>query len=104
MTYTVHVRAAAERDIERASDWYAVEAPEHVERFEEELDHTIARVVAHPLVPKVLVADARRMHLNVYPYEVWYLVHESLPIIEVVALVHDRQDPSTMVAHLGPTQ
>lgn len=101
MTYTVHVRAAAERDIERACDWYAVEAPEFVERFVEELDHAIGRAVVHPLVPKVLVAGARRMHLRVYPYEIWYLVHDSLEIIEVVALVHDRQDTTTMTARLG---
>lgn len=101
MTYTVHVRAAAERDIERACDWYAVEAPEFVERFVDELDHAIARTVAHPLVPKVLVAGARRMHLRVYPYELWYLVHEALEIIEVVALLHDRQDASTMTVRLG---
>jgi plasmid stabilization system protein ParE len=71
LTYTVHVRAAAERDIERASDWYAVEAPEHVERFEAELDRAISRIVWRPLVPRVLVAGARRMHVAVYPYEVW---------------------------------
>jgi plasmid stabilization system protein ParE len=68
LTYTVHVRAAAERDIERACDWYGVEAPEFVERFVEELDHAIARTTARPHVPKVLVAGARRMHLRVYPY------------------------------------
>ena len=103
MTYRVHVRAVAERDIERAGDWYAIEAPTHVERFEEELDDAIGRMVAHPLVPKVLVAGARRMHLNVYPYELWYLVHDELEVIEIVALIHDRQDTSTVVARLGPT-
>ena len=104
MTYQVHVRAAAERDIRRAIDWYAVEAPAHVEHFEEELAHAFGRVVSHPLVPKVLVAGARRMHLNVYPYEVWYLTHEELTLIEIIALVHDRQDASTMVDRLGPSE
>lgn len=36
----------------------------------------------------------RRVHLRVFPYEFWYLVHEDLEIVEVVALVHDRQDPA----------
>jgi len=100
LTYTVRVRAAAERDIELAEDWYAVEAPAHVERFEDRLDRALTRVVAHPLAPKVLIAGARRMHLEVYPYDVWYLVHEELAIIEVVALVHDRQDTTDTVARL----
>jgi hypothetical protein len=41
------------------------------------------------------------MHLH-FPYELWYLVHEELEFIEVVALVHDRQDTSTVVARLHP--
>jgi hypothetical protein len=40
------------------------------------------------------------MHLNVFPYELWYLVHEHLEIIEIVALVHDRQEPAGTVARL----
>jgi plasmid stabilization system protein ParE len=36
--------------MERALDWYAVEAPEQVERFERELDRAVGRIVAHPLL------------------------------------------------------
>lgn len=75
MTYTVHVRAAAERDLEHACEWYAVEAPEFVERFLGELDHAIARMLSHPLVLRVLGS-----------------------------LVHDRQDESTMTDRLGSTR
>ncbi|MDQ6527198.1 type II toxin-antitoxin system RelE/ParE family toxin [Nocardioides sp. LHD-245] len=100
MTYTVQVRPAAERDIERAEDWYAIEAPDHVELFEKELDHAINRAVTHPLLPPALVAGARRVHLAIYPYEIWYLVHEHLRIIEVAALVHDRQNLDSVVARL----
>jgi plasmid stabilization system protein ParE len=86
--------------MERALDWYAVEAPEQVGRFETELDRAVGRIVAHPLLPAVLVASARRMHLNVFPYELWYLVHEHLELIEIVALVHDRQETAGTVARL----
>jgi hypothetical protein len=37
LTYSVHIRADAERDMERAQDWYAVEAPDQVDRFADEL-------------------------------------------------------------------
>jgi plasmid stabilization system protein ParE len=86
--------------MKRALDWYAVEAPEQVERFERELDRAVLRIVEHPLLPAVLVASARRMHLNVFPYELWYLVHEHLELIEIVALVHDRQETAGTVARL----
>jgi len=44
--------------------------------------------------------ETRRSHLNVFPHEVWYLVHEELQLVEVVALVHDRQDPSLLATRL----
>lgn len=100
MTYTIRVLAAAERDIERATDWYAVEAPAHVERFEAELHRAIAKIAPHPLVPRVLVSGARRTHLEVYPYELWYLVYDDLRVIEIIALIHDRQDLSEFVSRI----
>jgi plasmid stabilization system protein ParE len=84
--------------MERALDWYAVETPEQVERFEKELDRAVSRIVAHPLLSAVLVASARRLHLDVFPFELWYLVHEHLELVEIVALVHDRQETDDTVA------
>jgi plasmid stabilization system protein ParE len=86
--------------MERALDWYAVEAPEQIERFEREIDRAVRRIVAHPLLPAILVASARRMHVEVFPFELWYLVHAHLELIEIVALVHDRQETAGTVARL----
>lgn len=47
-----------------------------------------------------LQQDARRATLRVFPYGVWYRVHEELQVIEVLALVHERQDPSRLSAAL----
>ena len=86
--------------MERALDWYAVEAPEQIERFERELNRAVSRIVAHPLLPAILVASSRRMHLGGFPYELWYLAHEHLGLIEIVALVHDREEVTGTVALL----
>jgi hypothetical protein len=53
-----------------------------------------------PLLFAALRQEVRRAHLNVFPREVWYLVHEELQLVEVVALVHDRQDPSLLATRL----
>jgi plasmid stabilization system protein ParE len=74
----------------------AVEAPEQVDRFADELAAAIERSRARPLLFAALRQEVRRSHLNVFPHEVWYLVHEELQLVEVVALVHDRQDPSRL--------
>jgi plasmid stabilization system protein ParE len=80
----------------RAQDWYSIEAPEQVDRFADELAAAIERIRARPLLFAALRQETRRCHLNVFPHEVWYLVHEELQLVEVVALVHDRQDPSRL--------
>ena len=67
MTYSVHVRADAERDMVRAQDWYAVEAPGQVERFADELAAAIERIRARPLLFAALRQKTRRSHLNVFP-------------------------------------
>lgn len=84
----------------RAQDWYALEAPEQLERFADELAAALERIRARPLLFAALRQETRRSHLNVFPHEVWYLVHEELRLVEVVALVHDRQDPSLLASRL----
>lgn len=84
----------------RAQDWYAVEAPAQVDRFADELAAAVGRIRARPLLFAALRQQVRRSHLNVFPHEVWYLVHEELRLVEVVALVHDRQDPSLLASRL----
>jgi len=84
----------------RAQDWYAVEAPGQVERFADELAAAVERIRAWPSLFAALRGEVRRAHLNVFPHEVWYLVHEELQLVEVVALVHDRQDPSLLATRL----
>lgn len=103
MTYRVHVRSSAEADIERVVGWYEIEALAHLDSFEAELDQAMARIAVDPLVPRVLVAGARRMHLSRHPYELWYLVHEHIKTAEVIALVHDRQDLRATVARVAPS-
>jgi plasmid stabilization system protein ParE len=92
LTHRIVVRQAAEADLNRARDWYSVEAPNVVPRFEAELDAAFQRIAETPRQFRTVVRDARRAHLRVFPYEVWFREHEQLRIVEVIAVVHDRQD------------
>jgi len=58
--------------MERAQDWYAMEAPGQVDRFADELAAAIERIRARPLLFAALHQEVRRSHLNVFPHEVWY--------------------------------
>ena len=92
MSFSVLVRDAARQDIDRAQAWYAEHAPGQVERFLEQLAATLSRVRDNPHAFRSLLRDARRATLRVFPYSVWYRTHDELHVVEVLALVHERQD------------
>lgn len=96
MTFSVLIRASARRDIDRAQDWYSEHAPEQVTRFLDQFAAAIDRVRSSPHAFPPLKRDARRATLRVFPYEVWYRAHDELRVIEVLALVHERQDPGRL--------
>ena len=92
MTYAVLFRHSAERDAERAQDWYALHAPDQEARFIDDLAATVDLIRRSPHAFRTLRQDARRAAMKVFPYMIWYRVHEDRRIIEVIAVVHGRQD------------
>lgn len=91
MTWAVTVREVAAHDIASAIAWYETEAPEQVERLDRELHAAIRRLAGRPTLAAPFAKQTRREHLRVFPYQVWYLVHGEIDMVEVIALVHDRQ-------------
>lgn len=96
MTFSVLVRDTARQDIDHAQAWYAEHAPAQVERFLEQLAATISRVRDNPNAFRCLRRNARRATLRVFPYSVWYCTHDQLRVVEVLALVHERQDAARL--------
>lgn len=92
MTYSVLITRTAREHIASALRWYAEEAPEQVPRFHEELARTMRSIAWRPHVFRVVDGDIRRAHLAVFPHKVWFLVYEDEQIVEVFAVLHDRQD------------
>lgn len=96
MTYSVLVRSSAERDIARAVDWYAEHAPEQVARLVDELAAVVERVKENPRSFRPLRREARRAALRVFPYLLWYRCLDEAQTIEILAVVHGRQDPGRL--------
>jgi plasmid stabilization system protein ParE len=76
-------------------------APQQVERFIDDLTTTINRARSHPHVFAPLRREARRASLKVFPYQIWYRTHDELEVLEVLAVVHDRQDPGKLQERLS---
>lgn len=101
MTYRALLAAAAEADLGRAVLWYQDHAPEQAGRLIDDYEAAVTRVCEFPHAAPMLRPDARRTALKVFPYQLWYYCHDSERIIEVVAIVHNRQDPVGFAGRLG---
>ena len=92
MSYSLHALEQFEREVHRAVDYYAVEAPEMLDAFVAELDATIERIRRFPTAPRIVRGITRSMHMRAhFPYSVMYVVHEHLEIIDLTIFLHDRQ-------------
>ncbi len=92
MSYSVLFRHNAERDAEHAQDWYALHAPEQIDRFVDDLAATVRSIQLSPYALRILRKDARRVALKIFPYLVWYRVYDERQVVEVLAVVHQSQD------------
>ena len=92
--YSTLFRESAELDIQRAQDWYALNALDQVDRFIDDLGVAVAAIRRSPHAFRPLRGDARRVALKTFPYLLWYRCHDELSIVEFIALVHQRQDPA----------
>lgn len=100
MTYLVRLTSNARQDRDRALAWYDAEAPEQSERFIDEF-YTAARQLEHfPRSGPVLRRGARLVSLRIFPYQLWYRVHEDAEVVEIVAVLHHRQGPDQLSERL----
>ncbi len=100
MTFSIRLAANARRDFYRAQEYYDAKAPDQTERFITEFFATARRLADFPYSGPELRAGARRANLHVFPYQLWYRVRDETLEIEVIALLHHRQDSAEFRARL----
>ena len=101
MTYAVRLHANAQRDFDRAVAWYAAEAPAEVPCFVDDFIATARRLEVFPHLAPLVHRGARRANLTTYPYQLWYRALDQANVIEVIALLHHRQDPAQLSERLA---
>ena len=80
--------------------WYANRAPAQVARFIEEFEAVLERIAEFPMASRPLSHGARATHMKVYPHQIWFRIDDAREEVEIVALIHDRQDRSGFVPRL----
>ena len=74
-----------------ATDYYRAVGPDLADRFLDEIDAAVARIVANPGAWAPLGKGIRRCRLTRFPYSVVYRVEGDE--IEVYAIAHQRRRP-----------
>jgi plasmid stabilization system protein ParE len=92
VTYRVRLTRSAQRDRDRILAWYDAESPKLSERFIDEFYATARRLERFPLSTPELRGGARRVNLRVFPLALWYRVDEEERELEIIAVLHHRQD------------
>lgn len=102
MTYDVRLTSTARQDRDRVLAWYDSEAPDQTERFIDEFYAASRRLEEFPHSGPVIRRGARRVSLHVFPYQLWYSVHDDASVVEIIAVLHHRQDPEQLNDRLEP--
>lgn len=102
MTFAVSLGADAQRDFYRAQAYYDAEAPHETERFADEFFATARRLTDFPYSSPELRRGARRANLRVFPYQLWYRVHDDTSVVEIIAVLHHRQDSEQLNDRFKP--
>lgn len=92
MTYRVRLTRNAQLDRDRILAWYDAEASHQSERFIDEFYAAARRLEDFPRSSPELHGGARRANLHVFPYQLWYRVSDEAHEVEVIAVLHHRQD------------
>lgn len=100
MTFSIRLHANARRDFYRAQAYYDAEAPEQTERFIAEFFATAERLGEFPHSGAQLRGEARRVNLRIFPYQLWYRSHDEAKQIEIIAVLHHRQDSAEFESRL----
>lgn len=102
MTYRVRLAPNARRDRDDALAWYDAEAPDQSERFIDEFYAAARRLEDFPHSGPVVHRGVRRVTLHVFPYQLWYRVNDEARVVELIAVLHHRQDPARVGDRLEP--
>lgn len=98
MTFVIALSSSAQRDFYRVQAHYDSEAPEQTERFTDEFFAVARRIQEFPYSAPAVRGVARRVSLRIFPYQLWYRVREETQVVEIIAVLHHRQDSARLGA------
>jgi len=92
VTYQVRLLVNARRDPDRIIVYDDEQAPEQTEQFIDEFYVVARRLAVFPYAGAIRQRDACRVSLQVFPCHLWYCANDQTRAVEIVAVLHHRQD------------
>ncbi len=92
MNHRIIIRPFAELDLAEAWDYYRAQRPGLEEKFAAQVWTTIQRISENPQSYPLVHKQCRKAVVNVFPYNVIYLVRDE--VVLVVAVYHASRKPS----------
>lgn len=81
----------AEEEYASAAVYYERQVEDLGERFIEQVEATLARVLSAPLRPRCFENACRKLHVNRFPYALIYRVKADE--LQILALTHAKRRP-----------
>ena len=98
MSLPAILSAEAEADLDEAAMWYEQQRAGLGVDLVARVRSTLGQIGSTPELYAVIQDDVRRVPVKKFPYCVYYRV--QVDRIEVIAIMHDRRDPSVWEARI----
>ena len=90
---------AAELEVDEAVSYFDAQRDRLGDRFEQDLQNTVAFVTTHPLSGRAITDRVRKFRLRTFRYNIIYIVDADE--IVIVAVAHHRRRPGYWRARLA---
>ena len=91
MSDKIQISLLAEIEIKAAQDWYEKQTTGLGEKFADEIKGSIDSLLNPISDHKRVFKNLRRILLHRFPYSVYYIRNENEKLIEIIAVLHNRQ-------------
>ena len=92
MAYSIITSQRARKEIQNASDYYALYSNNAPTKFIDALNNTYETLEMYPFFG-VRYNDVRALKLKKFPYSLYFVVNEKHKTVKVLSCFHNKRNP-----------
>ena len=100
-TYSLRLSKQATEDFWRELDYLSFESESLGEKFYSDFQQTLDRITQNPFLYAEIILFIRRGLLRKFSYQIFYIVDEINYEIEVIGILHQKQNPNIILERLN---